>query len=122
MLPQYWKERKRRRCRDWPVPGQPFRGAPTGVHLVWQVLVFFTGALAPMTQPVLAAVARALPLGWGIACLRAIVVEAATAASLWHSGDLPGLLLNTAFYMALGAALFAWGERRARTLGVLGHY
>lgn len=92
------------------------------VHLVWQMLVFFTGALAPMTHPVLAGVARALPLGWGITCLRALVVEGATAASLWRSGDLLGLLLNTACYVALGAALFAWGERRARTLGVLGHY
>jgi ABC-2 type transport system permease protein len=92
------------------------------VHLVWQMLVFFTGALAPVTHPVLLAVARALPLSWGIASLRAIVIDGATATSLWHSGALPGLLLNTAGYVALGVALFAWGERRARALGVLAHY
>ncbi|MBN1810288.1 MAG: ABC transporter permease [Anaerolineae bacterium] len=92
------------------------------VDLTWQMLVFFTGALAPLAQPALAAVAKTLPLSWGIAGLRAIMLEGATAASLWRAGELPGLLLNTACYMAFGAALFAWGQKRARALGVLSHY
>ncbi|MCK4451695.1 MAG: ABC transporter permease [Anaerolineae bacterium] len=92
------------------------------IHLIWQMLVFFTGALAPLTYPFLVTVARALPLSWGIVSLRAIMIDGATAASLWRSGNLPGLLLNTAFYVVLGFALFAWGQKRARFLGVLAHY
>jgi ABC-2 type transport system permease protein len=92
------------------------------ITLTWQMLVFFTGALAPLTHPVLALLAKLLPLSWGIASLRAMLVHGAGSESLWRSGELPGLLLNTAFYVTLGAALFAWGQKRARTLGTLGHY
>jgi ABC-2 type transport system permease protein len=92
------------------------------VNPLWQMLVFFTGALAPLTRPGLVLVSRALPLTWGITALRAIVLEGATAAVLWQRGELTGLLLNTAFYTVLGAALFAWGQKRARILGTLGHH
>lgn len=93
-----------------------------GVHLLWQMLVFFTGALAPITNPLLSAFSKLLPLTLGITCLRQIIIEGATAADLWQSGSLPGLLVNTAFYLILGVALFTWGGRRARQLGVLAHY
>jgi ABC-2 type transport system permease protein len=92
------------------------------VNPLWQMLVFFTGALAPLTWPGLVLVSRALPLTWGITALRAIVLEGATAAVLWQRGELTGLVLNTAFYAILGAALFTWGQRKARVLGTLGHY
>ncbi len=92
------------------------------IELLWQMLVFFTGALAPIYNPLLAAVSKLLPLTLGISCLRGIFIEGATAADLWQSGLLPGLLINTAFYVATGAILFTWGQRRARELGVLAHY
>ncbi len=92
------------------------------IDLTWQMLVFFTGALVPLTHPILAAVAKTLPLSWGIASLRAIMLEGATATSLWQAGELPGLLLNTACYVVLGTALFTWGQKQARILGVLAHY
>jgi len=92
------------------------------IELLWQMLVFFTGALAPIYNPLLAAFSKLLPLTLGITCLRAIFIDSATAADLWQSGLLPGLLINTAFYVASGAALFTWGQRRARQLGVLSHY
>jgi ABC-type polysaccharide/polyol phosphate export permease len=92
------------------------------VNPLWQMLVFFTGALAPLTLPGLVLVSKALPLTWGIATLRAIILEDATTAVLWQRGELIGLILNTAFYIVLGAALFAWGQRKARVLGTLGHY
>ena len=91
------------------------------LSLVWQMLVFFSGALAPLPG-VLGTFSRVLPLSWGIAALRAALVSGATLTDLWQNGLLPGLLLNTLVYLALGVALFTWGERRARRLGVLGHY
>jgi hypothetical protein len=84
--------------------------------------VFFTGALTPLTQPTLALIAKALPLTWGIAALRAIILEGAPFIVLWQRGDLIGLTLNTTCYAILGAVLFTWGQRKARALGTLGHY
>ena len=91
------------------------------LSLMWQMLVFFSGALAPLPG-VLGIFSRVLPLSWGIAALRAALVNGDTLRDLWQNGLLPGLLLNTLVYLALGVALFTWGERRARRLGVLGHY
>ncbi len=93
-----------------------------GIHLLWQMLVFFTGALAPITNQVLGAFSKLLPLTLGITCLREIMINGATTAYLWQSGLLPGLLINSFIYVTLGAILFTWGERRARQLGVLAHY
>lgn len=90
--------------------------------LIWQMLVFFTGALAPIQHPVLGPIARALPLTWGIEALRGALIEGADLVSLWERGALAGLLVNTTVYLALGLALFRWGQRRARALGALGHY
>lgn len=92
------------------------------VNLVWQALVFFTGALAPLYHPVLSVIAKLLPLTWGVDSLRAIFLDHASLVTLWQAGILPGLLVNTGVYVALGVLLFNWGERRARQLGVLAHY
>ena len=86
------------------------------------MLVFFTGALVPLPGALLGLLSRLLPLSWGIAALRWSFENGPDAAELWRNGLLPGLLLNTAVYLALGLILFTWGERRARQLGVLGHY
>lgn len=99
-----------------------YKEARGTVNLIWQALVFFTGALAPLYHPLLSALARLLPLTWGIESLRAIFLEQANLADLWGSGLLPGLLLNTSVYVTLGMVGFAWGERRARRLGILAHY
>jgi ABC-2 type transport system permease protein len=92
------------------------------IRTIWQMLVFFSGALAPMHPPALAFVARILPLGLGIENLRMIFLEDATLSSLWQNGLLPGLLINTLAYILVGLALFTWGERRARRNGTLAHY
>jgi ABC-2 type transport system permease protein len=92
------------------------------IHLLWQMLVFFTGALAPIQNPLLGAFSKLLPLTLGITCLREIIIDGGTAVDLWQNGLLPGLLINTAFYLLLGVILFTWGQRRARQLGVLAHY
>lgn len=93
-----------------------------GLHLLWQMLVFFTGALAPITHPVLAGFAKLLPLTWGISALRANILDGVGSVELWQSGLWQGLLINTLIYLILGVVLFNWGERRARQQGVLAHY
>lgn len=55
-------------------------------RLIWQMLVFFTGALDPIYHPVLAPITRLLPLTRGIESLRAIYLNGADFASLWQSG------------------------------------
>jgi hypothetical protein len=55
-------------------------------RLIWQMRVFFTGALAPIYNPVLAPISRLLPLTLGIESLRAIYLNGADFASLWQSG------------------------------------
>lgn len=90
--------------------------------LVWQMLVFFSGALVPLPGSLLGSLSRLLPLSWGISALRAALVNGATVLDLWQNGLLPGLIINTLVYFVLGVFLFTWGERRARQLGVLSHY
>ena len=90
--------------------------------LIWQMLVFFTGALAPIYTPVLSGISKALPLTWGIAALRAVFIDQASLSSLWQNGLLIGLLINTVIYTLLGIVVFSWGQNRARSLGTLAHY
>ncbi|MGD2157729.1 MAG: ABC transporter permease [Anaerolineales bacterium] len=92
------------------------------LDLTWQMLVFFTGALAPIYNPFLSTVSKFLPLTWGIDSLRSIFLEGAEALKLWQNGLMGGLLLNTTLYVALGVVLFTWGQKRARALGLLAHY
>jgi ABC-2 type transport system permease protein len=92
------------------------------LQLIWQMLVFFTGALAPIDHMILGPLSKVLPLTWGITSLRAIIIDGATMIMLWENGLLLGLLVNTALYVVLGAVAFTWGQDRARKLGVLGHY
>jgi ABC-2 type transport system permease protein len=92
-----------------------------GVHLLWQLPVFFTGALALILNPLLKAFSKLLPLTLGITCLREIIIHGATRAALWQNGLLSGLLVNTAYYLILGAALFTWDQRRACQLDMLAH-
>jgi ABC-2 type transport system permease protein len=99
-----------------------FKRLAGATRLIWQMLVFFTGALAPIYHPVLAPLARMLPLTVGIESLRAIYLDGIGFTNLWTSGLLPGLLANTLVYLLLGVWLFRWGEAHARKLGLLGQY
>lgn len=92
------------------------------LNLIWQMLVFFSGALAPITGPVFGTISRLLPLSWGIEAMRAILLEGATFGVLFDNGLLLGLLVNTGFYLLVGEVLYLRGEKRARELGVLGQY
>lgn len=91
-------------------------------HLLWQMLVFFTGALAPIYPSGLAAFARLLPLTLGIESLRAIFLDRADLMVLEQRGLLPALLAHTLIYLIVGALVFRWGERQARRAGLLAQY
>ena len=92
------------------------------LNLTWQMLVFFTGALAPIPESVLGAFSKLLPLTWGINAMRASLVDSASLDVLWADGTIPGLLINTGAYILIGAVVFRWGYNRARSLGTLGQY
>jgi len=92
------------------------------IRTTWQMLVFFSGALAPMNPPALAFIAKILPLGLGIENLRQIYLNNASASTLWKNGLLLELLINTLAYMVIGLVIFTWGERCARRQGTLAHY
>ena len=93
-----------------------------GLHLLWQMLVFFTGALAPITNSLLGGFAKLLPLTWGISAIRASLIDGATSTDLWQNGLWLGLLVNTSVYLILGVFIFSWSQHRARQQGVLAHY
>ncbi len=90
--------------------------------LIWQMLVFFSGALVPLPGAIFSGFSHLLPLSYGITALRMNIVDGMSAADLWQNGMMLGLLINTLVYLVLGIFFFVWGERRARTLGVLSHY
>jgi ABC-2 type transport system permease protein len=92
-------------------------------NLLWQMLVFFTGALAPLSfTPALGAISKFLPLSWGISGLRAVFLKGATFSVLRQNGLFLGLLANTAAYVLLGAVFFYYGNRKAKEAGSLAHY
>ncbi len=93
-----------------------------GLHLLWQMLVFFSGALVPIYHPILSNFSRLLPLTDGITALRLVILDGLNAPELWQNGALGGLLINTIFYVVVGAVCFTWGQRRVRKLGALAHY
>ena len=63
-----------------------------------------------------------LPITWGVSLLRSTMAGNATIASLWQSGELVGFITHAVAYLALGLAVFAWGNRAARRRGTLAHY
>jgi ABC-2 type transport system permease protein len=53
--------------------------------------------------------------------LGAAAGKALASGEVLQAGTLGWVGLNSAVYLVLGAGVFAWAERRARQLGVLGH-
>jgi len=88
------------------------------------ILIFLTGAIVPVEgfpHP-FRLVAYALPTTQGISLMRAVLLEGKDWPQLLAEGGLPGLLINSAIYLALGLLAFAWCERIAKERGSLGHY
>ncbi len=101
-----------------------------GLHMVYKqiasvtvavstALLFLTGALAPLDNvPLLASVARVLPLTVGIEMLRDLMVYRTTVPV----NDVFWLVGTTAFYVAVGWSVLTWALRAAQRAGSLAHY
>lgn len=92
--------------------------------LVFSLLILLTGAFVGLESLgwVFDVLRLAFPLTWGISLMRQVVGEGATLMSLLQSGELVGLMLHSAIYLAVGLGVFAWGYRLARKKGTLSHY
>lgn len=92
------------------------------VFLVRGVVMVFCGVTYPLTiQPQwMQDVALWLPQTYVIHAMRSAALSAEGFAGISH--DLQMLLLFGAIWLALGYALFAWMERRARRTGAIGQY
>lgn len=91
--------------------------------LVFSLMIFLTGALVGLErlgvwyQPL----KLVFPLTWGISLMRE-VVQGMNFGQLLESGEGIGLTVHSLVYLALGLGVFAWGYRKARGKGTLGHY
>lgn len=84
--------------------------------------LFFSGSLIPLASLhwTIRAVSRWVPLTSGIEALRRVLID---GASLWSlNGQLLGIGLNSALWIALGVVAYRLAEHRARKLGTVGQY
>ena len=97
---------------------QPF------AYLLNNLLLFFNGSILPLEKmPVWVQIAsKTLPTTQGIAVLRNITFNHHTLANTIADGSLILLMLNSAFYLVAGCAVFMYCERWAQKNGILGHY
>jgi ABC-2 type transport system permease protein len=105
-----------------------------GFHLVYQrvesitfvlstSLLFVTGALAPLDgAPILSLIGQLLPLGLGVRLLQEMALQTVSVTILLTQPAFYALVMHTLLYMVAGGLIFAWGEKRARLSGSLGHY
>jgi ABC-2 type transport system permease protein len=84
---------------------------------VWQIAVFGLIAAPVNRVPFM----KYLPLTWGATLLRRVMVDGVSLTAM-PARDVLFLVLNTAFYFALGLFAFKRFEGVARERGLLGHY
>ncbi len=90
------------------------------IQASFQILQFLFVALVVALLDLFPLVAY-LPLSWGTAIIRRVIIEERSLLEIPWS-DLPFLLANSAFYFGLGFFVFKMCERIARDRGLLGHY
>ncbi len=101
-----------------------FKRISSLTSLVFSIMIFLTGAFVSLEKLgwVFTATRFLFPLTWGISLIRKTMTDNDTVLSLWNSGELGGLCLHSAVYLAVGLVVFAWGYRTARRKGTLAHY
>jgi ABC-2 type transport system permease protein len=101
-----------------------FKRTTSLTNLVFSLMIFFTGAFVGLESLgwVFTATRFAFPLTWGISLMRAMLSGDVNLHSLWRGGELVGMCLHSAAYLAVGLVAFAWGYRTARRNGTLAHY
>ena len=93
------------------------------VNFTWQMLIFFSGALAPFQEgSVFQSIAQFLPLSWGIAATRSLAIDGLSFPDLMQNGQFLGLVINTAAYLFVGIVVFRWEIDTAKNRGELAHY
>lgn len=95
------------------------------VHeLATGAMVFFTGAIIPLSQlPTwTAAIGRFAPISQGVVAMRAILVDGRGSIPTGGDGGLLWMFGVSAGYLVIGIVAFSLGERRARKRGSLGRY
>lgn len=81
-------------------------------------IAIFALVVAPLDQ---VPIVKYLPLAWGAALLRRVMVDGTSIFRI-PAGDLLFLLANSAVYFFGGILVFRLFERAARERGLLGHY
>ena len=104
--------------------GLIFKKSQPFAYLLNNLLLFFNGSILPLEKmPVWVQIAsKTLPTTQGIAVLRNITFNHHTLANTIADGSLILLMLNSAFYLVAGCAVFMYCERWAQKNGILGHY
>jgi ABC-2 type transport system permease protein len=95
------------------------------VHeLAMGLMVFFTGALIPLSQIPgwMADIGRFAPISQGLVAMRAVLIDGRTSFALGGDGGILWMAGVSAAYLVVGIAAFGLGERRARRRGSLGRY
>ena len=101
-----------------------FKRTSSLTNLVFSLMIFFTGAFVGLEKLgwVFMPTRFLFLLTWGISLMRAVLAGDVTLLSLWSSGELVGLCLHSASYLAVCLGVFAWGYRTARRNGTLAHH
>jgi ABC-2 type transport system permease protein len=95
------------------------------VHeLALGLMVFFSGALIPLSQlPAwMADIGRFAPISEAIVGLRVVLIDGRQSLPVRGDGGLLWMVAISAAYLVIGIAVFSLGERRARSRGSLGRY
>jgi len=96
----------------------PEKGAQ-GTHIILAVILLISGVYYPVqVLPAwLQHAAYFSPAYWALLAQRKALLEGVPVWQMW--GDLGALMLSGFFFIPLGYAVFTWGERYAKRVGLL---
>lgn len=101
-----------------------FKQVDDAAGLIQLLMLFFTGALIPLTAfpSWLGFLANALPITQGIRLLRATIFNGQSLTTLWTNGSIAWFIFNALIYLSLGLATYLCCEQIAKRQGSLGQY
>lgn len=104
--------------------GLIFKKSGPFAYLLNNVLLFFNGSILPLEKmpKAIQLLSHTLPTTQGIVVMRNMIFHNQSLLSSIADGSFILLMLNSAFYVALGLAVFMYCERWAQKNGILGHY
>lgn len=104
--------------------GLIFKKSQPFAYLLNNILLFFNGSILPLEKmpKAIQFLSTTLPTTQGIAVLRNTTFHHQSLVSAITDGSFLILLLNSAFYLAVGIAIFMYCEKWAQRNGSIGHY